>query len=65
MKIEIEEHGLIVVRTKNNMFHMSSEQLNEIEKAIKLARYLVEEMNVKTLNLETQEKGGTHEIPVT
>lgn len=52
MKIEIKQGGVIVLTTQDNMFEMDKDELNRIEKAIKIARYLVEEMNVDTLLID-------------
>lgn len=52
MKIEIKQAGLIVLTTQDNMLEMDREQLDEIEKAIKAVRYLVDVLNIKKLTLE-------------
>lgn len=52
MKIEIKPGGLIILTTKDNMFEMTTEEIKEIETAIKIVRHLVEVMKIKILTLE-------------
>jgi len=52
IKIEIKDTGIIHLTTQSNMVEMDRGELEEIEKAIKAVRYLVDQMNVRNLTLE-------------
>lgn len=52
MMIEVKQAGLIVLTTQETMLEMDRDQLDEIDKAIKAVRYIVDVLNIKKLTLK-------------